>query len=166
MTELPTTFCLGWTHQAGAVSQEETLISQLRCSPLLSPRFLSSLHVSSPLMQHVGCDGQIASDQQEDRCGVCGGDNSSCKIIKGNFTRSTKKQGLWKTSDHSSHFSFVSTWDKFQSNTWGSFDLFQCRTYDHIIDTFCKSEQSFWRLIMQVRSQFCLTQHCDEDRRY
>uniref|UniRef100_A0A7N8X386 A disintegrin and metalloproteinase with thrombospondin motifs 2-like n=1 Tax=Mastacembelus armatus TaxID=205130 RepID=A0A7N8X386_9TELE len=43
--------------------------------------------------EHVGCDGQIASDQQEDRCGVCGGDNSSCKIIKGNFTRSTKKEG-------------------------------------------------------------------------
>ncbi|XP_076607376.1 A disintegrin and metalloproteinase with thrombospondin motifs 2-like isoform X1 [Chaetodon auriga] len=46
--------------------------------------------------EHVGCDGQIASDQQEDRCGVCGGDNSSCRIIKGNFTRSTKKQGYLK----------------------------------------------------------------------
>ncbi|XP_051793849.1 A disintegrin and metalloproteinase with thrombospondin motifs 2-like [Acanthochromis polyacanthus] len=46
--------------------------------------------------EHVGCDGLIASDQQEDRCGVCGGDNSSCKIIKGNFTRSTKKQGYLK----------------------------------------------------------------------
>ncbi|XP_068600876.1 A disintegrin and metalloproteinase with thrombospondin motifs 2-like [Brachionichthys hirsutus] len=46
--------------------------------------------------EHVGCDGQIASDQQEDRCGVCGGDNSSCKIIKGNFTRSAKKQGFLK----------------------------------------------------------------------
>uniref|UniRef100_UPI0037E7F2D5 A disintegrin and metalloproteinase with thrombospondin motifs 2-like n=1 Tax=Semicossyphus pulcher TaxID=241346 RepID=UPI0037E7F2D5 len=46
--------------------------------------------------EHVGCDGQIASDQQEDRCGVCGGDNSSCKIIKGNFTRSTKKPGYLK----------------------------------------------------------------------
>ncbi|KAM6907099.1 A disintegrin and metalloproteinase with thrombospondin motifs 2-like [Xenentodon cancila] len=46
--------------------------------------------------EHVGCDGQIASDQEEDRCGVCGGDNSSCKIVKGNFTRSTKKQGFLK----------------------------------------------------------------------
>uniref|UniRef100_A0A667Y3M9 ADAM metallopeptidase with thrombospondin type 1 motif 2 n=1 Tax=Myripristis murdjan TaxID=586833 RepID=A0A667Y3M9_9TELE len=46
--------------------------------------------------EHVGCDHQVASDQQEDRCGVCGGDNSSCKIIKGNFTRSTKKQGYLK----------------------------------------------------------------------
>uniref|UniRef100_A0A3Q1JX00 Uncharacterized protein n=1 Tax=Anabas testudineus TaxID=64144 RepID=A0A3Q1JX00_ANATE len=46
--------------------------------------------------EHVGCDGQIASDQEDDRCGVCGGDNSSCKIIKGNFTRSTKKHGYLK----------------------------------------------------------------------
>ncbi|KAK5917576.1 hypothetical protein CgunFtcFv8_002414 [Champsocephalus gunnari] len=46
--------------------------------------------------EHVGCDGQIASDLQEDRCGVCGGDNSSCKIIKGNFTRGTRKPGYLK----------------------------------------------------------------------
>ncbi|XP_030602077.1 A disintegrin and metalloproteinase with thrombospondin motifs 2-like isoform X2 [Archocentrus centrarchus] len=46
--------------------------------------------------EHVGCDGQIASDKQEDRCGVCGGDNSSCKIVKGNFTRSTRKPGYLK----------------------------------------------------------------------
>ncbi|KAK6316660.1 hypothetical protein J4Q44_G00120600 [Coregonus suidteri] len=45
---------------------------------------------------HVGCDNQIASDTQEDKCGICGGDNSSCKIIKGNFTRSAKKQGFLK----------------------------------------------------------------------
>ncbi|KAG7465167.1 hypothetical protein MATL_G00173410 [Megalops atlanticus] len=42
----------------------------------------------------VGCDHVIGSTQQEDKCGVCGGDNSSCKIVKGNFTRSAKKQGF------------------------------------------------------------------------
>nr|XP_061818785.1 A disintegrin and metalloproteinase with thrombospondin motifs 2-like [Nerophis lumbriciformis] len=46
--------------------------------------------------EHVGCDGLIASDQQEDRCGVCGGDNSSCRLIKGNFTRSANKTGYLK----------------------------------------------------------------------
>uniref|UniRef100_A0A8C7WJV2 ADAM metallopeptidase with thrombospondin type 1 motif, 2a n=1 Tax=Oncorhynchus mykiss TaxID=8022 RepID=A0A8C7WJV2_ONCMY len=46
--------------------------------------------------EHVGCDNQIASDMQEDKCGICGGDNSSCKIIKGNFTRSAKKEGFLK----------------------------------------------------------------------
>lgn len=48
--------------------------------------------MSSP-PQHVGCDGQIASDRREDQCGVCGGDDSTCKIVKGNFTRSTRKLG-------------------------------------------------------------------------
>ncbi|XP_072320541.1 A disintegrin and metalloproteinase with thrombospondin motifs 2-like [Eucyclogobius newberryi] len=46
--------------------------------------------------EHVGCDGQIASDKTQDRCGVCGGDNSSCKVIKGNFTRSARKNGFLK----------------------------------------------------------------------
>ncbi|KAM9437279.1 A disintegrin and metalloproteinase with thrombospondin motifs 2-like isoform 1-T1 [Salvelinus alpinus] len=46
--------------------------------------------------EHVGCDNQIASDMQEDKCGICGGDNSTCKIIKGNFTRNAKKEGFLK----------------------------------------------------------------------
>uniref|UniRef100_A0AAY4BUS6 ADAM metallopeptidase with thrombospondin type 1 motif 2 n=1 Tax=Denticeps clupeoides TaxID=299321 RepID=A0AAY4BUS6_9TELE len=46
--------------------------------------------------EKVGCDGVIASEIEEDKCGVCGGDNSTCKIVKGNFTRSTKKQGFLK----------------------------------------------------------------------
>ncbi|CAL8268628.1 unnamed protein product [Merluccius merluccius] len=29
--------------------------------------------------EHVGCDQQVASEQQEDRCGVCGGNNSTCQ---------------------------------------------------------------------------------------
>ncbi|KAJ8405496.1 hypothetical protein AAFF_G00319690 [Aldrovandia affinis] len=44
----------------------------------------------------VGCDHVIGSTQQEDKCGICGGDNSNCKIVKGNFTRSAKKQGFLK----------------------------------------------------------------------
>ncbi|KAJ8015299.1 hypothetical protein DPEC_G00024690 [Dallia pectoralis] len=46
--------------------------------------------------EKVGCDGKLGSPQQEDKCGVCGGDNSKCKIIKSNFTRSAKKQGYLK----------------------------------------------------------------------
>ncbi|KAG5844207.1 hypothetical protein ANANG_G00159780 [Anguilla anguilla] len=44
----------------------------------------------------VGCDYVIGSALQEDKCGVCGGDNSTCKIIKGSFTRSARKQGFLK----------------------------------------------------------------------
>ncbi|XP_018426257.1 PREDICTED: A disintegrin and metalloproteinase with thrombospondin motifs 2-like, partial [Nanorana parkeri] len=41
----------------------------------------------------VGCDKIIGSTKREDKCGVCGGDNSHCKIVKGTFTRTPKKQG-------------------------------------------------------------------------
>uniref|UniRef100_A0A6Q2YKU5 ADAM metallopeptidase with thrombospondin type 1 motif 2 n=1 Tax=Esox lucius TaxID=8010 RepID=A0A6Q2YKU5_ESOLU len=46
--------------------------------------------------EKVGCDGAIGSSLQEDMCGVCGGDNTRCKIIENDFNRSAKKQGYLK----------------------------------------------------------------------
>lgn len=42
-------------------------------------------------LQTLGCDGIIGSGKRVDRCGVCGGDNTSCKIISGIFTKKTDK---------------------------------------------------------------------------
>ncbi|XP_058852679.1 A disintegrin and metalloproteinase with thrombospondin motifs 2 [Acipenser ruthenus] len=44
----------------------------------------------------VGCDKVIGSPKQEDKCGVCGGDNSHCKVVKGTFSRVPKKHGFLK----------------------------------------------------------------------
>uniref|UniRef100_A0A7M4EXW4 ADAM metallopeptidase with thrombospondin type 1 motif 2 n=1 Tax=Crocodylus porosus TaxID=8502 RepID=A0A7M4EXW4_CROPO len=44
----------------------------------------------------VGCDRVIGSSKQEDKCGVCGGDNSHCKVVKGTFSRAPKKPGHLK----------------------------------------------------------------------
>ncbi|KTF76337.1 hypothetical protein cypCar_00024550, partial [Cyprinus carpio] len=41
----------------------------------------------------VGCDREIGSIKVEDTCGVCGGDNSHCRTVKGSFTRVPKKAG-------------------------------------------------------------------------
>ncbi|KAM9810644.1 A disintegrin and metalloproteinase with thrombospondin motifs 3 [Neosynchiropus ocellatus] len=41
----------------------------------------------------VGCDREIGSAKVEDKCGVCGGDNSHCRTVKGTFTRTPKKAG-------------------------------------------------------------------------
>uniref|UniRef100_A0A3B4APF6 Uncharacterized protein n=1 Tax=Periophthalmus magnuspinnatus TaxID=409849 RepID=A0A3B4APF6_9GOBI len=46
--------------------------------------------------ERVGCDGVVGSSKQEDKCGVCGGDNASCKTFKDTITRTTKKQGFLK----------------------------------------------------------------------
>ena len=45
------------------------------------------------LFQHVGCDGIVGSTQQKDHCGVCGGDNDSCRIIAGIYTRTHHRYG-------------------------------------------------------------------------
>uniref|UniRef100_A0A8D3DG40 ADAM metallopeptidase with thrombospondin type 1 motif, 3 n=1 Tax=Scophthalmus maximus TaxID=52904 RepID=A0A8D3DG40_SCOMX len=44
----------------------------------------------------VGCDREIGSIKVEDKCGVCGGDNSHCRTVKGSFTRTPKKAGFLK----------------------------------------------------------------------
>ncbi|KAM4578289.1 A disintegrin and metalloproteinase with thrombospondin motifs 3 [Fundulus diaphanus] len=44
----------------------------------------------------VGCDREIGSKKVEDKCGVCGGDNSHCRTVKGTFTRTPKKPGYLK----------------------------------------------------------------------
>ncbi|PWA24184.1 hypothetical protein CCH79_00016280 [Gambusia affinis] len=44
----------------------------------------------------VGCDREIGSNKVEDKCGVCGGDNSHCRTVKGTFTRTPKKPGYLK----------------------------------------------------------------------
>ncbi|KDR20349.1 hypothetical protein L798_05516, partial [Zootermopsis nevadensis] len=35
----------------------------------------------------VGCDGVVGSTKLVDACGVCGGDNSTCRVVSGLFTR-------------------------------------------------------------------------------
>ncbi|KAL1461265.1 hypothetical protein WDU94_013182 [Cyamophila willieti] len=39
------------------------------------------------IIWQVGCDGVVGSEKSLDRCGVCGGDNSSCRLVSGLFTR-------------------------------------------------------------------------------
>ncbi|XP_077588635.1 A disintegrin and metalloproteinase with thrombospondin motifs 2-like isoform X2 [Stigmatopora nigra] len=46
--------------------------------------------------EKVGCDGVVGSSKQDDKCGVCGGDSSSCKTFKDTITRTVKKQGFLK----------------------------------------------------------------------
>lgn len=41
----------------------------------------------------MGCDKEIGSNKVEDKCGVCGGDNSHCRTVKGTFTRTPRKLG-------------------------------------------------------------------------
>uniref|UniRef100_A0A1A8A932 ADAM metallopeptidase with thrombospondin type 1 motif, 2 n=1 Tax=Nothobranchius furzeri TaxID=105023 RepID=A0A1A8A932_NOTFU len=44
--------------------------------------------------EKAGCDKVIGSSKQEDECGVCGGDNSSCETSNGTITLPAEKQGF------------------------------------------------------------------------
>ena len=41
----------------------------------------------------MGCDGVMDSNKFEDRCGVCGGDGTSCKDIYGTFNEELPRKG-------------------------------------------------------------------------
>ncbi|XP_031762103.1 A disintegrin and metalloproteinase with thrombospondin motifs 14 isoform X2 [Xenopus tropicalis] len=40
---------------------------------------------------HIGCDKEIGSIKEDDKCGVCGGDNSHCRTVKGTLVKSPKQ---------------------------------------------------------------------------
>uniref|UniRef100_A0A8C4KD48 ADAM metallopeptidase with thrombospondin type 1 motif 14 n=1 Tax=Dromaius novaehollandiae TaxID=8790 RepID=A0A8C4KD48_DRONO len=42
---------------------------------------------------HVGCDKEVGSLKQDDKCGVCGGDNSHCRTVKGTLAKTPKQLG-------------------------------------------------------------------------
>ncbi|XP_069373233.1 A disintegrin and metalloproteinase with thrombospondin motifs 14 isoform X2 [Paralichthys olivaceus] len=48
---------------------------------------------------HVGCDKEVGSYKQEDKCGVCEGDNSHCRTVKLTLTKTPKKIGMLKMFD-------------------------------------------------------------------
>uniref|UniRef100_A0A667XKX3 ADAM metallopeptidase with thrombospondin type 1 motif 14 n=1 Tax=Myripristis murdjan TaxID=586833 RepID=A0A667XKX3_9TELE len=48
---------------------------------------------------HVGCDKEVGSYKQEDKCGVCEGDNSHCRTVKLTLTKTPKKPGMLKMFD-------------------------------------------------------------------
>ncbi|XP_056099929.1 thrombospondin type-1 domain-containing protein 4-like [Rhinichthys klamathensis goyatoka] len=46
--------------------------------------------------QSAGCDDLLGSGKVPDKCGVCGGDNSACKLVSGLFQHSLAKVGYHK----------------------------------------------------------------------
>ncbi|XP_014324665.1 A disintegrin and metalloproteinase with thrombospondin motifs 14 isoform X1 [Xiphophorus maculatus] len=48
---------------------------------------------------HVGCDKEVGSYKDEDKCGVCEGDNSHCRTVKLTLTKTPKKNGMLKMFD-------------------------------------------------------------------
>uniref|UniRef100_A0A673M4C4 Thrombospondin type-1 domain-containing protein 4-like n=1 Tax=Sinocyclocheilus rhinocerous TaxID=307959 RepID=A0A673M4C4_9TELE len=52
--------------------------------------------LGKPWSQSAGCDDLLGSGRVPDKCGVCGGDNSACKLVSGLFQHSLSKVGYHK----------------------------------------------------------------------
>lgn len=49
-----------------------------------------------PRSQSLGCDDYLGSEKVVDKCGVCGGDNTTCRLVSGVFSHSLSKIGYHK----------------------------------------------------------------------
>lgn len=67
------------------------------CQVGLGRRIGSFLVLGSPSLwfQVVGCDHELGSTVQEDNCGVCGGDGTTCRLVRGQY-RSQQSAGRSK----------------------------------------------------------------------
>lgn len=63
---------------------------------------LKSLDVCS--YQPVGCDGELYSTMTVDRCGVCGGNGTSCQRISGSYRKALTQLGNTHTNTHIERF--------------------------------------------------------------
>lgn len=47
--------------------------------------FVSLLFYRFCVIQIVGCDHELGSSVKEDNCGICSGDGSSCRLVRGHY---------------------------------------------------------------------------------
>lgn len=69
------------------------------CSQLLCPKSAavrSWKKKSYFILQSIGCDDYLGSDKVIDKCGICGGDNTACKVVSGVFKHTLTNLGYHK----------------------------------------------------------------------
>lgn len=66
---------------------------QLQLFPSTPPHLNSFF---SSVAQSPGCDEYLGSGKVMDKCGMCGGDNTTCRLVSGVFKHSLSKIGYHK----------------------------------------------------------------------
>lgn len=103
----------------GSVPGEACLLGITGCvvaresSVMLSKRWkwaggFKSVDVCS--YQPVGCDGLLYSTLTVDRCGVCGGNGTSCQRVSGSYRKALAQLGNTHTNTHPKSFVRYCSW--------------------------------------------------------
>jgi len=89
--------CAGWVHLCVCVcvcvcgvKMQLNILNTLNTHDLKEYSCIIRSNVYSKtcfylFLQQAGCDHVLNSKARRDKCGVCGGDNSSCKTVAGTF---------------------------------------------------------------------------------
>lgn len=105
------------------------------------------------LPQRVGCDRVLGSTAVPDACGMCKGDNSTCKIYKGQYT----KQHFTNRTSHKSIIHFTGFCGFICSILFIHFmSCKNCTSLSHIIFIIYPSPSN-WCSLISLLLTFCFT---------
>uniref|UniRef100_A0A8C0HCW2 Thrombospondin type 1 domain containing 4 n=1 Tax=Chelonoidis abingdonii TaxID=106734 RepID=A0A8C0HCW2_CHEAB len=63
---------------------------------ILTLLYFQTAVLARPEGESIGCDDYLGSDKVADKCGICGGDNTGCKVVSGVFKHMLTNLGYHK----------------------------------------------------------------------
>ncbi|XP_015266611.1 PREDICTED: thrombospondin type-1 domain-containing protein 4-like [Gekko japonicus] len=68
--------------------------------------------------KNIGCDDYLGSDKVVDKCGICGGDNTACKVVSGVFKHTLTNLGYHKIVEIPEGATKINITEMFKSNNY------------------------------------------------
>lgn len=100
------------------------------------------------ILQSIGCDDYLGSDKVIDKCGICGGDNTACKVVSGVFKHTLTNLGYHKIVEIPEGATKINITEMSKSNNYlGKLHL-------RMKNALCASATG-WRLCLERPSEQC-----------
>lgn len=112
------------------------------------------------LSQPVGCDHELGSKAVLDACGVCKGDNSTCKFYKGLYLNQHKANGKRCMLFHCCWASFG------QAGHGRAVYQLAWHTWDDGVDTLARPREGGWFLSVRSSVHTCSSEMCPSNAFY
>ena len=110
----------------------------------------------------MGCDGIVGSKQQKDHCGVCGGDNDSCRIIAGIYTRTHHRYGYQQITQIPKGACHINVTELSRSRNYLGMPFINCTTESKAPDMMYFSAKKYWYFsYFSMKIYIVSTAECD-----